>query len=288
LSGNSAVQRGGAIYFYTGTLSIDSSTLSGNQSAEDGGAIAFYGDGTTGTLTMTNSTLSGNKATGMSGRGGAIFLYRSLASTITNSTISGNTSSGPGGGINLYKAAPLTMSNSTMSGNTAAGNGGAVYLETSTLNLASTIVANSVDRVGTRDIFDATLTTVNADHSLIQNGLGFIVNSGTANIIGQNPLLGPLANNGGPTQTHALLAGSPAIDTGSNPLTLSTDQRGAGFGRTFNGTTDIGAFEVQAAAPPLPPQLAQIPTLSQWGLAILGVLTAGVAFLTGFGRRRRD
>ncbi|NBB69512.1 MAG: hypothetical protein GVY33_04180, partial [Alphaproteobacteria bacterium] len=65
-----------------------------------------------------------------------------------------------------------------------------------------------------------------------------------------DPLIGDLALNGGPTPTHALLAGSPAIDAGANPLALVNDQRGEGFAREVNGQADIGAFEVQAAAPP--------------------------------------
>jgi hypothetical protein len=106
-------------------------------------------------------------------------------------------------------------------------------------------------------------------------------------------VLGPLANNGGPTLTHALLAGSPAIDTGSNPLALSFDQRGSGFARTAGAQTDIGAFEVQGAGPPPPPPPpptgipGNIPTLSQWGTFILSALLGAWALVTGFGRRRR-
>ena len=62
-------------------------------------------------------------------------------------------------------------------------------------------------------------------------------------------MLLPLADNGGRTMTHALADGSPAIDAGDNPLGLATDQRGDGFVRVFGGAADIGAFEVQPAAP---------------------------------------
>ena len=65
-------------------------------------------------------------------------------------------------------------------------------------------------------------------------------------------MLGPLADNGGPTQTHALLPGSPAIDAGDNTDAPEWDQRGIGFPRIVNGTIDIGAFEVQATGAPLP------------------------------------
>jgi hypothetical protein len=132
---------------------------------------------------------------------------------------------------------------------------------------------------------------VNATNSLIQVATGFTFGTNTANIVGQNPLLGPLANNGGPTQTHALLSGSPAIDTGSNPLALSFDQRGTGFARTVGAQTDIGAFEVQGGGPPPPPPpppvQIPIPALSQWGTVALSALLGAWALVTGFGRRRR-
>ena len=132
---------------------------------------------------------------------------------------------------------------------------------------------------------------MNATNSLIQVATGFTFGTNTANIVGQNPLLGPLANNGGPTQTHALLSGSPAIDTGSNPLALSFDQRGTGFARTVGAQTDIGAFEVQGGGPPPPPPpppvQIPIPALSQWGTVALSALLGAWALVTGFGRRRR-
>ncbi len=72
-------------------------------------------------------------------------------------------------------------------------------------------------------------------------------------ILDTDPLLGPLANNGGPTMTHALLPGSPAINVGDNTDAPEWDQRGTGFPRIVNGTIDIGAFEVQGSPAPLPP-----------------------------------
>jgi hypothetical protein len=185
-------------------------------------------------------------------------------------------------------AQTLTVNNSTITGNSATGQGGAFYLavETSsnTLTLISTIVANSTDSSGTRDI--AGTGTVNATRSLIFNPAGTINGTNVANITGQNPLLGPLANNGGPTLTHALLGGSPALNTGSNPLAWAFDQRGTPFARS-SGVTDIGAFEVQGAPPPPPVTSVPVPTLSQWGVALLSILMAGWAMLTGFGRLRR-
>ena len=65
--------------------------------------------------------------------------------------------------------------------------------------------------------------------------------------IHDDPLLGTFGDNGGPTMTIPLLDGSPAIDTGNNPLQLATDQRGDGFARSIGGGVDIGAFEVQTS-----------------------------------------
>ncbi len=281
-TGNSTTGRGGAIFNYFGSLTIQDSTFSGNHAnTGNGGAIYMYAGGP---LTISNSTLTGNTAQS----GGAIYLYNAAASSITNSTLSGNSATGKGGAIVMY-GTDLAISNSTLSGNSAGTDGGAIYLTGSTLTLVSTIVANSTDLGGAPkgDIWDETGATVNSTNSLIGNTAGFNFNVDVNNIKNQNPLLGPLANNGGTTRTHALLAGSPAIDKGSNPLALAFDQRGAGFPRTTGAQTDIGAFEGVGVAPP--PQVATvIPTMSQWGLALLSVLMAGWAMFTGFGRRRRS
>jgi len=97
--------------------------------------------------------------------------------------------------------------------------------------------------------------TVNATNSAIQNICPSpsceITVSGSGNLIAVEPMLAPLANNGGPTQTHALLAVSPALNAGSNPLNLTTDQRGTGFPRVVGAAADIGAFEGTVGPPVL-------------------------------------
>jgi predicted outer membrane repeat protein/parallel beta-helix repeat protein len=287
-SGNTGAG-GGALYsnYGGGPVNIQNSTFSGNTARRGGGALYA----TAPNVTIQGSTFSGNTA----GRaGGALYVRDGLV--IENTTISGNSAAGDGGAIFLYESSTATISNSTITGNsTATGEGGGiVLLYGDTLNLASTIIANNTDSSGANEIFDLGNSTVNATNSLIQVATGFTFGTNTANVIGQNPLLGPLANNGGPTQTHALLAGSPAIDTGSNPLALPFDQRGTGFVRTAGAQTDIGAFEVQSGGPPPPPPpppppVAQvaIPTLSQWGTLVLSALLGAWAVITGFGRRRR-
>jgi parallel beta-helix repeat protein len=313
-TGNHSVNSGGAIKFYdVGPTSVTASTFSGNSSSR-GGAIKFYKSGVT---TVTDSTISGNSA---SFNGGGMFFYKQAAnSTISGSTISGNTSTSHGGGIFFYKGAgTTTISNSTISGNSVTngggggivlyvqtlvidnstvtgnsaplgGNQGGIYLNDNAANvltLNSTIVANSSGQGGSTQDLSFAQGVFNATSSLVKNATGITFAVNAANIFGQDPLLGPLANNGGPTFTHALGAGSPAIDTGANPLALSFDQRGAGFARTFGAATDIGAFEVQSAGPP-PVAQVPVPTLSQWGVGLLSALMAGWAMLTGFGRRRR-
>ncbi|MGH8091298.1 MAG: IPTL-CTERM sorting domain-containing protein, partial [Rudaea sp.] len=112
-------------------------------------------------------------------------------------------------------------------------------------------------------------------YTLTIAGTNDLVMAATPNItlpgatLSADPLLGPLANNGGATLTMGLLAGSPALGVGINPNAYANDQRGPGFPRTVGGLTDIGAFQgtVAAAAAKIP-----APTLSIWGLGLLATL----------------
>jgi hypothetical protein len=109
--------------------------------------------------------------------------------------------------------------------------------------------------VGTTGLHPDISGSVTATNSLVENTTGTVFRAGSAaNVIGLDPRLGPLADNGGPTQTHALLAGSPALDHGSNPAGLAFDQRGAGFARVRGAAPDIGAFEAAPA-----PQIVVVP-----------------------------
>ena len=226
---------GGAIVVLGGTLTVRGSTLSGNQGAL-GGAIS----NSLGEVTVISSTLSNNQATGLIGLGGAVMNAGSAgettALTVINSTLSGNQASGRGGGIYNSPDATLTLIDSTLSGNQAAdGGGGIVNTPDATTTLNNTIVANSMNG----DCL-STGGTINAEFSLIEDGLACVNGTNSNNLTG-DPVLGPLQDNGGPTQTHALLDGSPAIDAGD---TLeATDQRGEP--RPFGLADDIGAFELQ-------------------------------------------
>jgi hypothetical protein len=138
----------------------------------------------------------------------------------------------------------VTIANNVAdSDNNGSGNGGGIFIFSGTVNLLNTIVTGNTDRGGQAPDCSGTITSLG--HNLIQSTAGCtITGDTTGNILGQDPRLGPLADNGGPTFTHALLPGSPAIDTASSQNAPSTDQRGVA--RPQGAGFDIGAFEFQA------------------------------------------
>ncbi|MFO0836093.1 MAG: choice-of-anchor Q domain-containing protein [Phycisphaerales bacterium] len=216
----------------TSTLTITNSTISGNASIEYGGGIYAWG----GSLTIINTTISGNS----SWYGGGIFASRTL--TITNSTISSNTSQpgGQGGGLFLNTLEPMTVRNSTIAGNL--GNGG-IHIADGALVMLSSLVAGNAGGDFLGDALGA-----GSFNNLVQDAAhaGGISNGVNANLVGVDPLLSALADNGGPTKTMGLQAGSPALGTGLNPANLTSDQRGGPFAR---GTSvDIGAYQRQSLA----------------------------------------
>ena len=259
-SGNSAVNNGGGIYGTAATLTHV--TFSGN-SATDGGGMyassnstltdvtfnsnsAVLGGGmyVNNSSTLTKVTFSGNSATDGGG------MYNSSNPTLTNVTFSGNSATSNGGGMyNNGSGAGLT--NVTFSSNSATNSGGGVYNSALNFTLKNVIIANSTN--GGDCFMVAVGTLLNAQNSLIEDGLTCVNGTNTDNLTG-DPVLGVLANNGGSTQTFALLAGSPAIDAGTNTGCPTTDQRG--MARPVDGDAvvgaicDIGAYEY---APPAPP-----------------------------------
>jgi len=220
----------------TGSLNVAASTFN-NNSAEFGGSIA-----TEGTSLIAGSTFGGNTA---SHNGGAI-LIDGGTTTVVNCTFSGNAATNQGGAIDI--AAGATVANCTLSGNSAgSGSGGGIFVTSLVspppVNLQNNIIAHSTTG---GDCVNQGTATVNS-HNLIQDGSCSPMLSG-------NPMLGPLQNNGGPTLTMALLAGSPAIDQGDDsvlgaPLSLTADGRGTGFPRKSGLHVDIGAFELQQVGP---------------------------------------
>ena len=247
ISGNSASNGSGGGIRNSGTLTVTNSTISGN-SASTGGGIRNSGTLTT---TVTNSTLSGNTATTNSGGG----IYSQGTLTLTNSTLSGNTAGNFGGGLHIFSGTVSTVTNSTLSGNSAnrnggGGGGGGGINNLGTLNIANTIIANSTsggDYVGNGTVnlissgngSDPTVPANNIVTQATSNATSAWATTKTSAEIN----LGTLANNGGPTQTLALLNGSAAISAGNatisnNPIYANgKDQRG--INRT---TSDIGAY----------------------------------------------
>jgi hypothetical protein len=220
LSRDSARGGGGGIYNTpAGTLTVSDSTLSYDTGGPFGGGIYTY----SGFTTLTNCTLSNNRAV----RGGGLYVWSVHTTTLTNCTLSLN-SAASGGGIYVgnYSLTPLYLFNTIVAGNTA-----------------STPVTPGPDIYG---------YVSGADHNLVGDASGStgIFNGSGGNIVGGNgnPVidahLGPLQNNGGPTQTMALLAGSPAISHADSSKAPAKDQRGLLRMDEPGETTDIGAFEL--------------------------------------------
>ena len=216
-----------------------------NNSAGDGGSGA--GIFNTGTLTLSDSTLSGNSA--ISDGGG---VYNSGMATLTDCTFSANTAvSGFGGGV--YNSGMATLTDCTLSANTASSGGG-VDIQVVNVGLAApkvTAIANIFANVTGGNL------VVGPGTAFVSLGLNLFSDTPAAplnrtDLINTNPLLGPLADNGGPTMTMALLPGSPAINAGVSVPGVTTDQRGV-F-RPQGRAPDIGGqFELQ-----LPPEVLDV------------------------------
>lgn len=226
----------GAAIFAYGNLVAKYSTIDDNSASPDSGFSSFGG----GVLvvhgaTISDSTISNNAAT----IGGGLLIdgVDGATSLITNSTISGNSAVLYGGGI--YVEGPMTILNSTIAFNqlTQAGHGAGIFAEYPLLELDSTIVSNNAANGVPLDVDG--FAAISGSHNLvIASTLGL-----PSDTISSDPVLSPLGANGGETLTHALLASSPAIDTGTNAAGSGTDQRGAGFPRAVGQAVDIGAFE---------------------------------------------
>jgi hypothetical protein len=248
ISGNSGTHSSGGGLINYGTLTLTNSTVSGN-SAGNGGGLDNLG-----TLTLTNSTVSGNSVTN-DGGGGLNSRYGTLI--LTNSTVSGNSAGYFGGGF--HNDGTLTLTNSTISGNSAALGGGGLYnglvrhpSYRGEIRLTNSIVANNPVGGDCENVNGAVLIS---DGSNLDSDGSCLLTSPT-DLPSKDPLLGPLQNNGGPTLTHALLPGSPAIDAipwGAHGCgtTIISDQRWQARPQAAGGRCDIGAYEVEVPGQPL-------------------------------------
>ena len=246
ISGNHAPEGGGIHNLGPGVLTISSSNIQDNIGSQTGGGIFNLGH-----TTVEGSTVSGNQAP----EGGGFKNMSNLS--ITNSTITENTAAGSGGGIySRESSSALTITNSTISGNTVTTiRGSAIYLAEGILEINYSTITNNSGGSTSGAIFTIPATVTISNSIIAENPAGDCsfpagVTINDANIdsdgsclgftITDNPQLGPLDNNGGPTFTHALLPGSPAYDTalGACP---ATDQRGVT--RPYGTACDIGAYE---------------------------------------------
>ncbi len=264
-SGNSAYY-GGGVYNSGSRLEITTTTITSNTARQGGGGLATVG----GTTTLVSSTVSGNSVTGTgfgSAYGGGIAAQSAF--TMVGSTVSGNTASS-GGGVEAQARAEVI--DSTITGNAASTGAGIHTTASSGVFLASSTVAFNTGPGLTMDTISTPITLKNTivagntggECQGVLTSSGYNLTQGACPFIGDttgnrrgDPLLGPLAANGGPTLTHLLGSGSPAIDAG-NPAgctdatgaVLTTDQRGQI--RAMGGGCDIGAVETLSAVTPTP------------------------------------
>jgi hypothetical protein len=277
LSSNSGFS-GGGIFSISGTLTVTHCTLSGNNAATGGGIEAG------GTLTVSNSTFTSNTA---NTEGGGLYRTGIGPGTITGSTLSGNSTGNDGGG--LENTGTLAVSNCTLSANSGSSAGGGITNQGSLTVTSSTLAGNSASAGG--GLFNSSSATLLLQNSIVSgnsstsaqgpNVNGAVMNTSGYNLVGiadgtltgindgvngnqigttASPIdaqLGPLADNGGPTLTHALLLGSPAIGTGDPSLAGTPDQRGV----TRHATPSIGAYEG--------PRLWRVTTLADSGAGSL-------------------
>jgi hypothetical protein len=261
---------GGGVCVINADLTVADSSILDNS----GTGISMVG----GNLVLDRSTVSGNRNPSYSTMpGGGISGYMLSSMEINESTISGNYSEVSGGGIYLWPcpAGVLNIMNVTISGNRAGKTGGGLEAGQGRVVLNNVTIADNTAGAGGGLMVD-TRATVEVTNSILEdngggncsggpNSLGHNLDSdsschffGSGDLSGVSAALGLLADNGGPTQTHALLAGSPAIDSADDGSCLPTDQRGVS--RPQGSHCDMGAFEFSETAAPTSTEVIPTPT----------------------------
>ena len=261
ISNNSTIglygQGGGFDTYFGGQATLTQSTISGNStagsSADGGGFSVRHG----GDVTLINSTVSGNSTTGVNASGGGFKVYNGISSgdvTLAQSTVSGNSTAGlnaDGGGFEVFDligTANVTLTQSTISNNSSVFSAGGLSVPRASIK--NSIISGNTGPLGNINN-SGNITNLSVESSLFGDPLSEIGGNSTGAYYDplNDPKLGPLQGNGGPTLTHNPLpiASSQIIDTGNNAFAAAflTDQRGNGFARINNTTVDMGAVEWQ-------------------------------------------
>ena len=224
--------------FNLGTTTLTNCTVSGNSAAR-GGGVSAGSFGNLATTTLINCTVSGNSIDFKYGQGGGLFSYGTT--TLTNCTVSGNSAKYAGGGLYNYSGT-ATLTDCTVSGNTAPSAGGLDSSGVGAVAIGNTIVAAN----GSSDVLGV---FASQGYNLIgetDGSTGWVGSDLTGtSATPLNPLLAPLGNYGGPTQTMALLPDSPAIQAGRAVSGITTDQRG----QPLDMPPDIGAYQNRHSGP---------------------------------------
>lgn len=256
VSGNDAGDTGlgGGLYLFDASVTLQDVAVADNTAYRGGGVFAYYGE-----VTIKGSTLSGNGAT----KGAGLYGWADSVMTLVNSTVSGNAATELGGGI-AAGGGSLTLINVTVSDNSAGTTGGGLQLLNGATTLQRTLVSGNTATTGPEAHLSGGTATVNNQNVFGHSGASGLVGlaAGAADVVpagGLATVLGPLADNTGPTQTHALPPGSPAIDRGASAQCMGdpvggTDQRGQPRNADGNGASganecDVGAYEFQPSGP---------------------------------------
>jgi hypothetical protein len=226
----------GGLWNYGGTATLTDVLVANNESLPGNDSGGVFNDGT---MTMDRVLIVGNSADYYGGLGTG---NSGATLTATNVTVSGNEAAFEGGGIGSTQG-DATFNNVTVTGNTAdadnngSGAGGGIFFTGGSLSLENSILSGNTDRGGESP--DCSGAPTSQGHNLIGSTAGCAIVPQSTDKVGGAQGLGPLADNGGFTQTHALLAGSPAVDAGGSAC-APTDQRGV----PRTGACDIGAYEL--------------------------------------------